>query len=136
MNVIIQGRNIYVKATPDKVNVETLEVLFDRINDRIEEVSNIPKSKFLSRSRDRDFVQWRHIGMWLLCNENRFALKKIGLVYGGMDHSSVLHGRDAIENAIKVKDYYIVSKLQSLGHLQGIKPNKPYLARQDERTRS
>ncbi len=42
----------------------------------------------------------RHIAMYILSEELRLTVEKIGQVLGGRDHTTVMHGRDKMKQLI------------------------------------
>jgi chromosomal replication initiation ATPase DnaA len=56
-----------------------------------------------SKSRKMEFVFARHMVVYVLCYYSSYTLKAIGLLYGGRDHTTVLHSRNTIENYLGPK---------------------------------
>ena len=52
------------------------------------------------RTRKREVVYVRHIAMYLLCTQTSLSLLSIGELFGGFDHTSVIHARDRIAELI------------------------------------
>lgn len=52
------------------------------------------------RNRQRKFVEARQIIMYLLCQYTSMPLKKIADLFGGYDHSTVIHSRQQISNLL------------------------------------
>ncbi len=50
--------------------------------------------------RQKELVLPRHITMYLLSEELGMTVEKIGQVLGGRDHTTVMHGRDKVKNAL------------------------------------
>lgn len=50
--------------------------------------------------RQKELVLPRHIAMYLLSEELRLTVEKIGQVLGGRDHTTVMHGRDKMKQLI------------------------------------
>ena len=57
------------------------------------------------RSRKIAYVEARHIGMYLSRKHTRQGLKAIGLLYGGRDHTTVIHAVHHVENILFTNDY-------------------------------
>ena len=53
-----------------------------------------------SRRRKREIVEPRQIGTTLTMEFTSFSLKKTGLRFGGIDHSTVIYNRNTIFNLI------------------------------------
>ena len=53
------------------------------------------------RCRVRKFITPRHVCMYLLATRTRMSLKSIGDVFGGLDHTTVMHARDSVSKLIQ-----------------------------------
>ena len=58
----------------------------------------------VSKSRSRPLTQARHIAMYLTRECTGLSLVKIGEIYGGRDHSTVLHGIKKVEDEMRARD--------------------------------
>lgn len=54
------------------------------------------------KSRKRKFVYPRQVCMYLLCKYSKLTLETIGDMFGGRDHTTVMHAKDAIQDLIDV----------------------------------
>lgn len=61
----------------------------------------INETDLLSNSRKKELVYARQICWYLLKTKYDLTFKKIGSLFGGKDHSTILHGCNAIEEGIK-----------------------------------
>ena len=66
-----------------------------------------------TKTRKRDVVQARQMAMFLLEKHRAGSLKEIGRLFGGRDHSTVLHSKQAIQNMIDTDDMS-VNKLNKI----------------------
>lgn len=57
----------------------------------------IPVDEMLSERRQRHLVYARQDAMWRIRQQTTFSLPRIGGFFGGMDHTTVLHGIRAHE---------------------------------------
>jgi chromosomal replication initiator protein len=57
-----------------------------------------------SKSRSRPLTQARHIGMYLVRECTGLSLVKIGEIFGGRDHTTVLHGIKKVEDEMRARD--------------------------------
>jgi len=64
---------------------------------------HIPSDDIKGNKRNAEVVYPRQIAMYL-CRETGTALKKIGEIMGGKDHTTVMHGADKIGNEMKTND--------------------------------
>ncbi len=57
-----------------------------------------------SKSRSRPLTQARHIAMYLMRECTGLSLVKIGEIFGGRDHTTVLHGIKKVETEMRGRD--------------------------------
>jgi chromosomal replication initiator protein len=58
----------------------------------------------VSKSRSRPLTQARHIAMYLTRECTGLSLVKIGEIFGGRDHTTVLHGIKKVEDEMRARD--------------------------------
>lgn len=61
---------------------------------------NISLKDLTGPKRQKEMVLSRHIAMYLLSEELKLTVERIGQILGGRDHTTVMHGRDRIKNLI------------------------------------
>ncbi len=61
-------------------------------------------SDLMSKSRSRPLTQARHIAMYLTRECTGLSLVKIGEIFGGRDHTTVLHGIKKVEDEMRARD--------------------------------
>ncbi|MEA5466014.1 chromosomal replication initiator protein DnaA [Leptothoe sp. PORK10 BA2] len=81
--------------------------------DIISETFNVPIDDLKSNSRRREISQARQIGMYLLRQHTDLSLPKIGEVFGGKDHTTVLYSCDKIAQMVK-KDLNMAQTIREL----------------------
>lgn len=94
---------------PNEEIAKAAELAFPKYINRISEIQRLvlkefPKitlSEVLSRRRKKHIVLARHIGMYIARRYTNKSFPEIGRRYGGMDHSSILHGVARIERLIE-----------------------------------
>lgn len=64
---------------------------------RVCEYFNISEKELLSNSRKRHVLEPRQVAMWLARQVGGMSLKSIGSVFGGKDHSTVIHSIRKVE---------------------------------------
>lgn len=72
------------------------------ILERISYVTAIPTEFITGKSRKREYVEARHIAMFITLQRTDLSLQKIGQMYG-RDHSTVCHARDTIMDRLEVE---------------------------------
>jgi len=55
-----------------------------------------------SPSRKREFVIARQAAMWLTWKHTEKTLSQIGRRFGGRDHSTVIHSKDAVDDSLSL----------------------------------
>lgn len=61
---------------------------------------NIALKDLTGPKRQKELVLPRHIAMYILSEELRLTVERIGEVLGGRDHTTVMHGRDKMKKLI------------------------------------
>ncbi len=67
---------------------------------------NIKEDLIRAKTRKKEIVFARQISMFLAKEMTNFALKTIGLHFGGRDHSTVIHAYQTIENKINEQENF------------------------------
>jgi chromosomal replication initiator protein len=78
-----------------------------RLNSRqiaqaVAEYYHVPLELICGKQRDKHIVMPRQIAMYLIRQETQDSLLEIGQIFGGRDHSTVLHACEKIERAMNV----------------------------------
>jgi chromosomal replication initiator protein len=78
-----------------------------RLNSRqiaqaVAEYYRVPLELICGKQRDKHIVMPRQIAMYLIRQETQDSLLEIGQIFGGRDHSTVLHACEKIERAMNV----------------------------------
>lgn len=71
------------------------------INEVIIRNYDVSLSDMAGKIRKREMVRLRQAAMYLLKKNTDLTLKDIGMAYGGRDHSTVIHARKAVRNALQ-----------------------------------
>jgi chromosomal replication initiation ATPase DnaA len=79
-------------------------VTVERIVAVVCEMEQISFSHMASRRRSQSVVKARQVAMYLACTLTETPLAEIGLRLGGRDHSTVIHGRDAVAEQLAAGD--------------------------------
>ncbi len=61
---------------------------------------NLTNKDLAGPKRQKELVLPRHLAMYLLSEELKLTVEKIGQILGGRDHTTVMHGRDKVRRLI------------------------------------
>lgn len=70
----------------------------------VEKYFNIPFAMMQHRTRRREVCYARQVCMYFLCKKTHNSLKSIGEMFGGRDHTSVIHARELIKDLIDTNE--------------------------------
>lgn len=62
---------------------------------------NADYQKSLTKTRKRECVAARYIGMLYLLEKEGMTLKKVGEVYNGLDHSTIIYAKKVVYNKMQ-----------------------------------
>jgi chromosomal replication initiation ATPase DnaA len=79
-------------------------------------ICKCPISIILSRSRIREANYARQLCFYILCRDFKFTQQETGDNFS-RDHSSVIHGRDRIQNFIDINDKQTIEYLKRIREL-------------------
>lgn len=77
-------------------SLQSKQVSYSKLMQVVHHYFNIRKADLTGKVRTRNFVVPRQICMYLMKEELGMAYERIGLELGGRDHTTVMHGVDAI----------------------------------------
>ncbi len=104
----IENLKPVLDAPAGKVDASPTSVI-----DIISEVFNVSVEDLKGNSRRREISQARQIGMYLMRQHTDLSLPKIGEVFGGKDHTTVMYSCDKITQLIK-KDLSMAQTIRQL----------------------
>lgn len=93
---LVQLSPYIIPGLPATRKTATHDIIVDMVCD----VYDIHLSALCTRSRKRDYVEVRQVIMYLLCSYTTMSLKKIAGIFGGYDHSTVIHSRKKINDLL------------------------------------
>ncbi|TAG55284.1 MAG: chromosomal replication initiator protein DnaA [Cytophagales bacterium] len=91
----------------------SLEINIDFIQKSVCDYFQIPMDDMKSKSRKKELVIPRQVGIFLAKNYTSLSLKTIGLHFGGRDHSTVIHSVESVQDMV-VTDKKFKSQLLEL----------------------
>lgn len=86
------------------VNAKKKAVTLNKIAESVASFYSITVDDLLKQSRRKEFVKPRQTAMYLARKELGSSFPSIGEFFGGRDHTTVMHGVEKVENAVKAND--------------------------------
>lgn len=87
---------------------EPIQATIDRIFSAVERKYNVSKDDLIGRKRNREIAIPRHISIYLIREITEMPLVKIGKIFGGKDHATIL------SSCNKVKDMLMSDPLMAI----------------------
>jgi hypothetical protein len=92
-----------------KKNKRINEVLFSEVTYKtLVQHFSLPIDFNSNKTRKREYVYARQIGMYLMSKQTNFTLVRIGIEFGNKDHATVLHSKrtinDLMDSSKKIKE--------------------------------
>jgi len=92
------------RALEDLIPQTQNEIPPPLILDETAKYFSLSPADLMSKSRSRPLTQARHIAMYLTREWTGLSLLKIGEIFGGRDHTTVLHAIHKIEDEMRARD--------------------------------
>jgi len=86
----------------------------EKIISAVAEHFHVTPEALRGKSRKKELVFARMIGIMLMTEHTALSLKAIGEVFGGRDHSTVIHARDTIHDRRAAEDPEVLTALRVL----------------------
>lgn len=92
------------RALEDLIPQSDHEIPPQLIMDETAQYFSLSTDDLTAKSRSRPLTQARHIAMYLIRENTGLSLVKIGELFGGRDHSTVLHGISKVQAEMRARD--------------------------------
>lgn len=113
---IDQILNQYQNQSPIKITMSSSSVTTDKVIDAACKLFSISKTDMIGSCREKNISLARQIAFWYCKNELEFSYPVIGKIFGGRDHSTIIHGCTKVDKLLKT-DLKTQNKLQLLKEL-------------------
>jgi chromosomal replication initiator protein len=97
-------RELAERALQDLIPQTEHEIPPQLIMEQTADYFSLSTGDLVSKSRSRPLTQARHIAMYLMRECTGLSLMKIGEIFGGRDHTTVLHGIKKVEDEMRERD--------------------------------
>ncbi len=89
------------EALKDVPDTTRQDITADRILDQVCKYFSLTKDSLVGKKKNKEVVEPRQIAMYLICELLDLPLTSIGQLFGGRDHTTVIHAREKITNEIR-----------------------------------
>lgn len=104
------------EALKDYGDVSDDQVTSDGIIEKTCEYFHVNRDDLVGKKKNKELVEARHIAMYLMTELLTLPLKAIGNLFGGRDHTTVIHARDMVAEKMQqnVKTKLAVQDIKDL----------------------
>ncbi|MBQ7308016.1 MAG: chromosomal replication initiator protein DnaA [Clostridia bacterium] len=89
-------------ALQETAPVDKEVITAEKIIDVVCEYSNIAKADIIGKKKTKEIADTRQVAIYLICDMLDLPLVNIGKIFGGRDHTTIIHSRDKISDQLKV----------------------------------
>ena len=93
--------NEAMEAMKDHIDNSKEKITADKIINVVCNYYNIKKEDLVGKKKNKEIVEPRQICMYLISEILELPLASIGSLFGGRDHTTVIHARDKVGSLIK-----------------------------------
>ncbi len=88
------------EALKDQISTTKQSLTAERIMECVCKYFSVKKEDLVGKKKNKEIVEPRQICMYLICDLLDLPLVSIGQLFGGRDHTTVIHAREKITNLI------------------------------------
>ncbi len=89
------------EALKDSILETKQNLTTDRIIDCVCKYFSVDKNDLIGKKKNKEIVEPRQICMYLICDLLDLPLTSVGQIFGGRDHTTVIHAREKVSEMIK-----------------------------------
>lgn len=89
------------EALKDHIDHKKVDISAERIINCVCQYFSLSKDDLVGKKKSKDIVEPRQICMYIICEMLDLPLTSIGELFGGRDHTTVIHAREKITQGIK-----------------------------------
>lgn len=105
--------NEAMEAMKDHIDNSKEKITADKIINVVCNYYNIKKEDLVGKKKNKEIVEPRQICMYLISEILELPLASIGSLFGGRDHTTVIHARDKVGSLIKT-NYNLKTSINDL----------------------
>ena len=115
---LLEGRKISLTMAKESLSdlvgdAEPLEVTIDKIFAAVTKKYEITREEITGTKRSKEIVTARHISTYLIREITELSFSRIGKIFGGKDHTSVLYSCNWVQDKM-IKDPLFNSDIEIL----------------------
>ena len=101
-----------------QVPKKSIQIILPNLFRYIENEFGVKKETLISKTRKRKIVTMRHVVIYsiLINGSKNISLKAIGKIFGGRDHSTMIHSKNKIIDFLDIEDEEITKKVESISN--------------------
>ena len=88
-------------ALKDEGEVKKEDISADLIIDTVCDFYKVSRIDVLGKKKTKEIVEPRQIAIYLITETMNIPLTAIGTIFGGKDHTTIMHARDKVSSMVK-----------------------------------
>ena len=93
------------EALKDSGETERTDLDAEKIMNTVCDFFKVTKEDLIGKKKNKEIVEPRQLCVYLIDDMLNIPLKAIGTIFGGRDHTTIMHARDKISNQVKVNPH-------------------------------